>query len=233
MIVAAGYWRGPEGMTRYVAHGGAAIALSENMAWCFGGLRGPRWGEVFQRNANLTENAVNAGETTACPGEVHGRANPEAVWLPVGDRGVLVGECSPECQSPLAEACACDGDGDLRAEGGRHEFMRTIDVCDVANGTWYRQITSGGPAARTRACAVVAPDQDLSSINIYLYGGYLSVDPTVEMNDEVWVLSLPSSTWTRIALPERRGGRYAGSGSILCTIRKSEPGFRELFSQMR
>ncbi|KAH7363553.1 phospholipase [Plectosphaerella cucumerina] len=34
------------------------------------------------------------------------------------------------------------------------------------------------------------------------------------------------------SLPERRGGRYVGTGSILCTIRRAEPGFRELFSQM-
>ncbi|KAM0321355.1 hypothetical protein ACHAQA_010157 [Verticillium albo-atrum] len=153
------------------------------MVWCFGGLRGPRWGEVFQRNANLTENAVNASDTLI----------------------ILDMRSSEDAGLRRPEACACDGDADLRTEGGRHEFMRTIDVYDVANGTWYRQITSGGPAARTRACAVAAPGHDLSSINIYLYGGYPGVDPTVEMNDEVWVLSLPSSTWTRLS--EGRPGR--------------------------
>jgi hypothetical protein len=34
------------------------------------------------------------------------------------------------------------------------------------------------------------------------------------------------------ALPERSRGRYAGSGTILCTIRRSEAGFQELFALM-
>ncbi|KAH6705691.1 phospholipase, partial [Verticillium dahliae] len=34
------------------------------------------------------------------------------------------------------------------------------------------------------------------------------------------------------ALPERLGGRYVGTGTILCTIRRSEQGFQELFSLM-
>ncbi|KAM9874547.1 hypothetical protein VDGL01_11377 [Verticillium dahliae] len=34
------------------------------------------------------------------------------------------------------------------------------------------------------------------------------------------------------ALPERLGGRYIGTGTILCTIRRSEQGFQELFSLM-
>ncbi|KAM0492775.1 hypothetical protein ACHAPB_008707 [Verticillium nonalfalfae] len=85
------------------------------------------------------------------------------------------------------------------------EFMSTVDIYDIANNTWYRQATSDGPTARARACAVVAPAQDQSSFNIYLYGGYPGVDPKVEMNDEVWVLSLPSFTWTRLS--EGRPGR--------------------------
>ncbi|KAH7363611.1 hypothetical protein B0T11DRAFT_282887 [Plectosphaerella cucumerina] len=203
----------PEGMTRYVAYGGVANAPSENMAWYFGGLRAPQWGEVFQRNANLTENAVNASDTLltldmrsqtniqwrndTLPGEVRGRANPEAVWLPVGERGVLVVIGGVTYPDWLTSTRRSEDAAQSKADGD--EFMRTIDVYDVANGTWYRQATSGGPAARTRACAVAAPAGDLSSINIYLYGGYPGVDPTVEMNDEVWVLSLPSFTWTRIS----------------------------------
>lgn len=34
------------------------------------------------------------------------------------------------------------------------------------------------------------------------------------------------------ALPERSRGRYTGSGAILCTIRRSEEGFQELFDLM-
>lgn len=79
------------------------------------------------------------------------------------------------------------------------EFMRVIDIYDVANNTWYKQETEDGPSARTRGCAVVAPAQDYSSFNIYYYGGYPGVDSTDDSFDEVWVLSIPSFTWTRLS----------------------------------
>lgn len=34
-------------------------------------------------------------------------------------------------------------------------------------------------------------------------------------------------------MPERRNGRYAGSGSILCSLRSNEPGFEALFHKLR
>lgn len=77
-------------------------------------------------------------------------------------------------------------------------FMSTIDIYDVAKDKWYRQPTTGGPGQLTRGCAVVAPAQDSSSFNIYYYGGYPGLKPTEGFNDDVWVLSLPSFTWTKI-----------------------------------
>lgn len=77
-------------------------------------------------------------------------------------------------------------------------FMSTIDIYDVAKDKWYRQPTTGGPGQLTRGCAVVAPAQDSSSFNIYYYGGYPGLKPTEGFNDDVWVLSMPSFTWTKI-----------------------------------
>lgn len=76
--------------------------------------------------------------------------------------------------------------------------MSTIDIYDVAKDKWYRQPTTGGPGQLTRGCAVVAPAQDSSSFNIYYYGGYPGLKPTEGFNDDVWVLSMPSFTWTKI-----------------------------------
>lgn len=76
--------------------------------------------------------------------------------------------------------------------------MRTIDVYDVASGKWYTQPTADGPSARGRGCAVVATASDSSSYNIYYYGGTEGLDPTKPFYDDVWVLSLPSFTWTQI-----------------------------------
>lgn len=76
--------------------------------------------------------------------------------------------------------------------------MRNIDIYDVATGRWYQQPTTGGPASRARGCAVVAPAADRSSFNIYYYGGFDGIHPQSPFHDDVWVLSLPSFTWTLI-----------------------------------
>lgn len=78
--------------------------------------------------------------------------------------------------------------------------MSTIDIYDVANGSWYQQPTTGGPGQLTRGCAVVAPAQDFSSFSIYYYGGYNGLDATDPnvFSDDVWVLSIPSFTWTKL-----------------------------------
>lgn len=76
--------------------------------------------------------------------------------------------------------------------------MHTIDVYDVAGDKWYTQTTVNGPSARARGCAVVAPASDGSSFNIYYYGGYDGIHPEQPFHDDVWVLSLPSFTWTLV-----------------------------------
>ncbi|ROT40770.1 hypothetical protein SODALDRAFT_104787 [Sodiomyces alkalinus F11] len=211
----------PEDLTRYIAFGGAASAPSENKAWYFGGLRAPNWGPIFQRTSNITENAVNVSSTlitldmrdqldlewtnTTLPDEIKGRANPEVVWVPVGEEGILVvigGVTYPDwiTTSRVSENAA-------QSTEESDEFMAVIDIYDVASGRWYRQRTVEGPTARTRGCAVVAPAQDSSSFNIYYYGGYPGVDPRADFYDDVWVLSIPSFTWTRVSEGRPNHGR--------------------------
>lgn len=67
------------------------------------------------------------------------------------------------------------------------------------SGKWYRQPTTGGPGQITRGCAVVARAQDGSSFNIYYYGGYDGLHQGQAFSDDVWVLSLPSFTWVKLA----------------------------------
>lgn len=108
-----------DGVSRYITDGGAASAPSENKAWYFGGLRGPEWGPIFQRSANMSENAANVSHTLitldmkdqltpvwtnkTLPESIQGRANPEVVWVPVGEQGILVvigGVTYPDWVSP-------------------------------------------------------------------------------------------------------------------------------------
>lgn len=77
-------------------------------------------------------------------------------------------------------------------------FMEEIDIYDIAAGEWYQQNTTGGPGTRTRGCAVLASARDYSSFNIYYYGGFNGISPTDAYSDDVWVLSLPSFTWTQL-----------------------------------
>jgi hypothetical protein len=95
-----------ENVTRYVTYGGAASAPSENMAWYFGGLRAPSAGPIFQPTANNSINPLNTSDTLitlnmnvqfeeswtneTLPDEIKSRANPELVWVPVGEQGILV-----------------------------------------------------------------------------------------------------------------------------------------------
>jgi hypothetical protein len=84
--------------------------------------------------------------------------------------------------------------------------MSTIDIYEVASDKWYRQQTTGGPKQLTRGCAVVARAQDSSSFSIYYYGGYDGLHQKEAYSDDVWVLSLPSFTWLKLASSDA-GGR--------------------------
>lgn len=147
------------------------------------------------------------------PSHIQGRANPELVWVPVGKEGILIvlgGVVYPEWAGAVTHM---SDDADTNVSKIRYclkphltetqkkqspEFMRTIDIYDIAGDNWYQQSTKNGPSARTRGCAVVAPAADGSSYNIYYYGGFDGINAKSEFYDEVWVLSLPSFTWTKL-----------------------------------
>lgn len=96
-----------DGMTRYVAYGGAANAPSENKAYYFGGMRSPTGGPIYDQSLNTTLIPTNVSDTlitldmttqtsakwsnaTTLEHGVEGRASPELVWVPVGAQGILV-----------------------------------------------------------------------------------------------------------------------------------------------
>jgi hypothetical protein len=96
-----------DGVTRYVAYGGAVSAPSENKAWYFSGMasstrgpiefNGPINGSTLARNVsntlielNMKEQFYEKWSNITLPDKVKGRANPEVVWVPVGKEGILV-----------------------------------------------------------------------------------------------------------------------------------------------
>ncbi|KAK4172604.1 hypothetical protein QBC36DRAFT_349419 [Triangularia setosa] len=209
-------------ITRYVAYGGAVSAPSENLAWHFSGLRSRTGGIIYDperggvNETNLPSQVSNVMITLNMDkelrpewtsknltGGVPGRANTELVWVPVGSKGILValgGVVDPVFIS--VNNTSADADNNREQSPG---FMSTIDIYDVAGDKWYRQEASGGPGALTRGCAVVASAQDGSSFNIYYYGGYAGLDAKSGYSDDVWVLSLPSFTWTKLTTGTGKG----------------------------
>lgn len=98
----------PDGVTRYVTDGAAVSVPSENLGFYFGGLRSATYGPIFYlpgpRNQSVNPDqlsttlievdlAKQGGETwnnSTLPTTVPGRANPEIVWIPVSEQGILV-----------------------------------------------------------------------------------------------------------------------------------------------
>ncbi|KAG5913996.1 hypothetical protein E4U42_000738 [Claviceps africana] len=200
------------GVTRYVAYGAAVNAPSENKAWYFSGLTSPTRGPIVQNSADPAVKAATISDTligldmsiqldekwsnTTLPRKIRGRSNAEVVWVPVGKQGILVvlgGVVYPEWATNGHKSA-----NETASQLQSPEFTRVIDIYDVATKEWYQQPAQGGPGARTRGCAVVAPASDFSSFNIYYYGGFDGIHPAKDFSDQVWVLSLPSFTWTLI-----------------------------------
>ncbi|ROW04475.1 hypothetical protein VMCG_04975 [Cytospora schulzeri] len=212
-----------DGLTRYIAYGGAANAPSENKAFYFSGMQSPSHGSIFYPGINQSETAVNVSNTlitldmstqnsekwtnVTLPDSIAGRANPELVWVPVGSQGILValgGVVYPGFVNYDQES-----DNPTESENQSPAFMSDINIYDIAADKWYTQPTTGGPSQLTRGCAVMQPAQDYSSFNIYYYGGYdgLHYTDASYFKDDVWVLSLPSFMWMKVASGRSGHGR--------------------------
>lgn len=215
----------PTGLSRYLAYGGAASAPSENKAWYFSGMHAPGFGPIYEPGRNESLTAINISSTLitldmatqqkeswkndSLPPEILGRAGPELVWVPVGSQGILA--ALGGVVFPGYTRTSGRSSNEVVSKETSPGFMSTIDIYDVASGKWHRQPTSGeAPGQLTRGCAVVAPARDRSSFNIYYYGGYDGMASTNAFNDDVWVLSIPSFTWTKITSSTNKDGGRAG-----------------------
>ncbi|KAK5697180.1 hypothetical protein LTR97_007315 [Elasticomyces elasticus] len=76
--------------------------------------------------------------------------------------------------------------------------MNQIYLYDIAIGKYYTQTTSGtAPDMRRRFCGGVSWPDDQSSYNIYFFGGLQPNDKQGVGFGDVWILSIPSFTWTQ------------------------------------
>lgn len=204
-----GFYQGtlPSGVTRYITNGAGVSAPSENLGFYFSGMRSPDWGPIYYEDssANVTANTLIEIDMSVMrsenwtnitlPDNIPLRANAELAWIPVSGNGVLVaigGAAQPE-EIWASGLNTSQTSQDQSQDPG---FMTSLPVYDIASQTWYMQNTTGtGPGALTEFCSVVAPANDSSSFNIYIYGGYDGLNADDEPSDDVWILSVPSFTW--------------------------------------
>ena len=127
-------------------------------------------GGIFR---NITKGGVQADDFPE-------RADGVLVFVPGwGEQGVLIG---------LAGGTA---------DTFTHNF-ETLTVYDIANSKWFHQETSGDtPDVRVNPCAVVASAPDVSSFQIYMFGGqnlqpFVGLPPVDDNNDVKRVQQLMS-----------------------------------------
>ncbi|KAL4939094.1 hypothetical protein BDV06DRAFT_199532 [Aspergillus oleicola] len=198
-----------DGMTRYITNGAGVSAPSENLGFYISGMRAPGWGPIWDNETatNLSQRMITADmaemrdpvfANVSIPDSVPARANGEAIWLPVADRGivVLVGGVT-QLESIYATGLS-EQQGNA-SERVSPSFMQTVSIYDVGEDEWYNQNTTGDiPPQLTSFCSVYASASDGSSHNIYIYGGYDGLSPRSQPSDDVYVLSIPSFEWIQL-----------------------------------
>jgi Kelch motif len=209
---APGFYQGSltAGVTRYITNGAGVSAPSENLGFYFSGMRSPDWGPIYYDDASANTTAgtliqvdmsVMRSEewtNTTLPDNILPRADADLVWLPVSQNGVLLaigGVTATEEISPMG----LNESQISESESVSPSFMTSIPIYDVASKTWYLQNTTGSeaPPQLTEFCSVVSTTADGSTFNIHIYGGYDGISSSSTPSDDVWILSIPSFTWTK------------------------------------
>jgi hypothetical protein len=128
------------------------------------------------------------------PNYVAPRASAELVWIPVSSQGVLI------AIGGLTKLALWEWSIDLTSSdhSASVDFMTSLPVYDIASNTWFIQNTTGEPPSqRARFCSIMTNATNSSSFEIYIYGGTNGTSTGTSLGD-VWVLSVPSFTWTRV-----------------------------------
>jgi hypothetical protein len=205
----------PDGTSRYVTDGAAVSVPSENLGFYFAGLRAASFGPIYEISGNASENADTLSTTLiqanmteqqhetwanfTLPDTVPGRASAEIVWVPVSEQGILVAIGGVINPAYMYVAESDNATQLAQSQSQSPGFLDTVSIYDIASQTWYEQKTTNPPSGQfAQGCTVVASAPDYSSHNIYWYGGFDGLHLSQNFYDDVWVLSLPSFTWTNV-----------------------------------
>lgn len=143
------------------------------------------------------------------PDHVRGRGSASLVWLPVSDQGLLLAIGGVKNPVDVFSGYYSDASLETEANAVSPGFMQTISVYDIKNDVWYNQDTSGDvPPQLADFCAVEAHQTDPTSYQIYIQGGYNGVDLNKDLNNDVYILSVPSFHWTKVTPLNQNGARW-------------------------
>ncbi|KAF2099699.1 hypothetical protein NA57DRAFT_13748, partial [Rhizodiscina lignyota] len=171
------------------SYGAGAVDQAQS-GWYYGGWLSnnsiPGWTGTPNASTTLMQYNMTGESFTPNPGPPDNipRAEGVMLYLPASDAGMLV--YFGGVQTPF--------------DNGTSIGLLTVQeilVYDISDNRWYTQNTTGHvPGSRRRFCAGVTWPSDQSSYNIYLYGG-ASVYADVVGYDDIYILSIPSFTWTK------------------------------------
>lgn len=214
------------GTNRYITNGAGVSAPSESLSFYFSGLRS-------NDNSEMNFNTVNRSSSTfpsilansmllvdthnfgasvwtelPLPPFVPPRADAVLSWVPVGAHGIVIVIGGVPFPASLDSNCDVSDYPQAANNSNAAQFMTSLSIFDVASQTWYSQETNGNasPPPLAQACAVVATSGNVH--NIYVYGGYSGNDGA-STSDDVWILSVPAFTWTKVSSSSPSHGRYS------------------------
>lgn len=220
----------PKGsVNNYVYAGAVARSPGDRKSWWFSGSRATNWTEViygrttaavsvgalssYLITADFSNQQVPTFSNTSIDASIAPRAGASMVFLPVGDKGILVvlGGVSvfdPVWMVGFGVRDKYDTNALKTQAAASQKLLHTIDIYDIAAQKWYSQNTTGSVPTQpiSAACAVAATAGDKSSHNIYFYGGhgglsYTTGSPGSETNSKFYVLTLPYFRWIEVLAP--------------------------------
>lgn len=200
----------PEGIDN-VAYGAYVSGPGiENRGFYFSGMRNANNSELFYIDLDINPRHISNASATLIdvdmsdprdatfdlvdlPDIVAPRGEAAMVWLPYGSDGILVVIGGSRYPYDLW--------GQHKPPIDENNFTNSVAIYDIGGKTWHVQATNGGeaglmPETLAGFCAVVASLPNGTLHSIYVYGGYDGGKGTP--TDEMWVLSLPSFTWTLV-----------------------------------
>ncbi|KAJ9642294.1 hypothetical protein H2199_004674 [Coniosporium tulheliwenetii] len=201
------YTAGPTNSIQRVAWG-AGVAVNEiGAGFYLGGWLNentvPGWrGTPVATNALIRYDFDTQQWTNSTGPDETGRAEGIMVYMPVSDGGLLIsfgGVLDPYRNGTVV--------GDA---------LSTIHIYDIRSGNWYVQTATGDiPEMRRSFCGGVTWADDKSSWNVYIYGGFGMPDNSTGY-DDVYILSMPSFTWTKWYPTE--AGEGNPHGMLSCNV---------------